>query len=86
MRWRKVPIKIGPCDTQATASNLRKGEQYEFRVKAVNEEGESEPLVSRRPITANPPVGMQTTVFFHYHWLWIMQILVKKSYFVISSF
>jgi hypothetical protein len=36
---------------------LEEGEQYEFRVSAVNEIGQSEPLVTDKPVTAKYPFG-----------------------------
>jgi len=54
-KWQKVPGLIGPNDTQATAKNLDDGEEYDFRVMAVNENGESEPLVTSGPIKAKFP-------------------------------
>jgi len=54
-KWQKVPGKIGPDETKATAKNLDPGEEYDFRVMAVNENGESEPLVTSGPIKAKYP-------------------------------
>lgn len=56
-KWSKCPGLIGPHDTEATARNLEKGEEYEFRVMAVNEEGESEPLETDGFIKAKHPWG-----------------------------
>jgi len=56
-KWQKCPGKIGPNDTQATAANLDTGEEYEFRVMAVNDNGESEPLTTTGPIKAKFPFG-----------------------------
>src|SRR6218665_902440 len=55
--WQKVPGTIGPNDTTATAKNLEPGEEYEFRVAAINENGESNPLVTTAPIKAKYPFG-----------------------------
>ncbi|KAK2158172.1 hypothetical protein LSH36_175g03003 [Paralvinella palmiformis] len=54
-RWQKVPGMISPRDTEATVRNLDQGQDYEFRVMAVNEHGESEPLVTDQAITAKHP-------------------------------
>ena len=36
---------------------LEEGQEYNFRVKAVNDEGESEPLEGDKPIKAKNPFG-----------------------------
>lgn len=55
-RW--VPVgRTGPNDTEIDVKGLQEGHDYEFRVKAINEEGESEPLVTDRSITAKNPFG-----------------------------
>ena len=36
---------------------LEDGEKYEFRVSAVNEHGQSEPLVTSRPVVAKYDFG-----------------------------
>jgi hypothetical protein len=56
-RWQKVPGMITPRDTEATARNLDQGQEYEFRVMAVNEHGESDPLVTEQAIKAKHPFG-----------------------------
>ena len=65
-KWQKCTGTIGPNDTQATAKNLDDGEEYDFRVMAVNENGESEPLVTSGPIKAKFPFGMKLFVLFSY--------------------
>lgn len=55
-RW----VPAGICDpekTEATVTGLEPGKKYEFRVKAVNEEGESEPLQTDGSILAKDPFG-----------------------------
>jgi hypothetical protein len=37
--------------------NLQPGQEYKFRVMAVNAEGESEPLEADKPIIAKNPFG-----------------------------
>uniref|UniRef100_A0A1I7S352 non-specific serine/threonine protein kinase n=1 Tax=Bursaphelenchus xylophilus TaxID=6326 RepID=A0A1I7S352_BURXY len=48
-----------PCakvkDTNAQIKGLKKGQQYQFRVKAVNKEGASDPLVTENATTAKNP-------------------------------
>jgi hypothetical protein len=56
-KWQKVPGNISPDETQATAKNLDEGQEYDFRVVAVNENGESDPLVTSAPIKAKYPFG-----------------------------
>jgi len=56
-KWSKCPGHIDPDETEATAKNLDEGQEYDFRVVAVNKEGESEPLVTTEPIKAKYPFG-----------------------------
>ena len=44
-------------DPSMEVNDLTPGHEYEFRVKAVNKEGESEPLVTLSPIVARDPFG-----------------------------
>ena len=53
-RW--VPCgEAGPGDTEAAVDGLAEGRSYKFRVKAVNAEGESEPLETEEAVTAKNP-------------------------------
>ncbi|CAG2161698.1 unnamed protein product [Oppiella nova] len=53
-RW--VPVaKVAPDKTTVDVTGLDTGKKYEFRVKAVNEEGESEPLDTDRTVLAKNP-------------------------------
>ena len=53
-RW--VPCKeVGPDDTDCVVDGLTEGKNYKFRVKAVNGEGESEPLESDEAVVAKNP-------------------------------
>ena len=53
-RW--VPCgEVGPGETQAKVEGLTPGKRYKFRVRAVNSEGESEPLTSQEAVTAGNP-------------------------------
>ena len=55
-KW--VPLCETPGDvTNTPAKPLEEGHEYMFRVKAVNEEGESEPLVADKYIKAKNPFG-----------------------------
>ncbi|GAU87381.1 hypothetical protein RvY_00244-2 [Ramazzottius varieornatus] len=49
--WEKA-AEIPGDKTSGTAPNLTEGEEYEFRVIAVNEGGESEPSVVSKPVVA----------------------------------
>ncbi|ODM93780.1 Twitchin [Orchesella cincta] len=53
-RW--IPAgEVGPGDTTFKVDGLTPKKKYKFRVKAVNKEGESEPLENDEPITAKNP-------------------------------
>ena len=55
-KWE--PLCETPGDvTNTHAKNLKEGHEYTFRVKAVNDEGESEPLVADKAIKAKNPFG-----------------------------
>ena len=56
-KWTPVSkfCRTPECDV----TGLDDGEQYEFRVAAVNDLGQSEPLVTDKPITAKHPFGIQ---------------------------
>lgn len=44
-------------DTQCGVPGLKPMRKYKFRVKAVNSEGQSEPLVTDKEILAKDPYG-----------------------------
>lgn len=53
-RW--IPAgEVGPDEHKFTFKNLTPNKKYKFRVKAVNKEGESEPLETTDPILAKNP-------------------------------
>ncbi|XP_037071182.1 twitchin-like [Pollicipes pollicipes] len=53
-RW--VPVgRVGPDETGMDVGGLVEGKNYQFRVKAVNEEGESEPLDTDHATLAKNP-------------------------------
>lgn len=53
-RW----VPIGRTDEpEFEVKGLQEGHDYQFRVKAVNEEGESEPLETDKATTAKNPFG-----------------------------
>lgn len=53
-RW--IPVgEVGPGETSFNFKGLTPNKKYKFRVKAVNKEGESEPLETTEPIVAKNP-------------------------------
>ena len=54
-KWTPVSkyCKTPECDV----TGLDEGEEYEFRVAAVNDQGQSDPLVTLKPIIAKHPFG-----------------------------
>ena len=54
-KW--TPVSKFCRSPECDVTGLDEGEQYEFRVAAVNDIGESEPLVTDKPITAKHPFG-----------------------------
>lgn len=60
-------VPIGRTDVpEMDVTGLTPGKEYEFRVKAINPEGESEPLVTDRAILAKNPYGKI------YKFIWIV--------------
>lgn len=53
------PVK----DTEFTVPHLKEGEEYQFRVKAVNEAGPGNPSTATGPVVAEKPEGL-----FKLHW------------------
>lgn len=45
-------------------TGLTPGKEYKFRVRALNKEGESNPLESTKPILAKNPFGKLSTYIF----------------------
>ena len=53
-RW----VPVGKTnDTEMDVKGLQEGQEYKFRVRAVNDEGESEPLETERATLAKNPFG-----------------------------
>lgn len=62
-RW--IPAgEVGPNEKTFTFSGLTPKKKYKFRVKAVNKEGESEPLEVEEAILAKNPYGKGTSKYF----------------------
>jgi predicted phage tail protein len=58
-KW--VPCgRVDPSKTEADITGLEPGKQYQFRVKAVNDEGESTPLETDHSIIAKNPFDVAT--------------------------
>lgn len=55
--WVPAVNWVDPKTTHATVPRLLEGTQYEFRVRAENMQGQGEPLVSDKPVTAKPSAG-----------------------------
>ena len=56
-KWLRVPGTIPADETQGTTKNLEPGDEYDFRVIAVNANGESEPFTTSKSITAKYSFG-----------------------------
>ena len=54
--WKKVG-EVKPDVTQFTADRLLTGNDYYFRVKAINKEGDSEPLDTTEPVKIRKKIG-----------------------------
>lgn len=68
VRVGRVPAdKLSPDGKgEFEVTGLTPGSEYKFRVTAVNNEGDSEPLVSDRPIVAKNPFGNDTPYIHHW--------------------
>lgn len=62
-RWTPVG-KAGKDQTEIPVTGLEEGKKYHFRVKAINNEGESEPLETDRSTLAKNPFGKIALVDF----------------------
>ncbi|KAL3252350.1 hypothetical protein MRX96_017669 [Rhipicephalus microplus] len=59
-----VPVaRVDPDKTECPVTGLIPGKQYQFRVKAVNAEGESEPLVTDGPTLAKNPIRLDFSAY-----------------------
>ena len=54
----KLSSNISICPITGTVPGLTYGETYQFRVKAVNKEGASDPLETDKAIVAKNPYGL----------------------------
>ena len=63
-KW--VPVcRTKPDVTNTPVKGLQEGHEYLFRVKAINQEGESEPLVADKAIKAKDAYGNSSMAFKH---------------------
>lgn len=62
-RWTRVG-KVSGDKPEMEVTGLTPGKEYQFRVSAINEEGESEPLETLKPIIAKNPFGMFYILIF----------------------
>jgi len=67
-------VPVGRTDKpEMDVKGLQEGKEYHFRVKAINEEGESEPLETESTTLAKNPYGKIKNKLegFFYHYLFI---------------
>lgn len=60
--WVPAVTYINPAFTHATVPRLIEGTRYEFRVRAENLQGLSEPLTTTEPIVAKNQFGMHCLI------------------------
>ena len=70
-KWTLVSKQCRTPGCEVTG--LDEGLEYEFRVAAVNDRGQSESLVTTKPIVAKHPFGM------HWHCLCLFFVIVCNS-------
>lgn len=61
--WVPAGRSTGP-EPSVELKNLTPGNEYQFRVRAVNAEGESDPLNAEEAVLAKDPFGMLITILF----------------------
>ena len=54
--WKKMK-EVGPTVTQLTVDRLVTGNDYHFRVKAINKEGESDAIETAEPVKIRKKIG-----------------------------
>lgn len=62
-RWVPVGRSTEP---EMEVRGLQEGHEYQFRVKAINEEGESEPLDTESATLAKNPYGMYLMLYIFF--------------------
>lgn len=73
-KWVRVGRVMG--DTQCGVPGLEDGKKYKFRVKAVNTEGESEPLTAEEPILAKDPFGKFYNILIDLNLITILTLIL----------
>lgn len=63
-KW--TPVSKFCRGTECDVGDLKEGESYEFRVSAVNDQGQSEPLITDRPIIAKHQFGTISAIHLPY--------------------
>lgn len=77
VRVGKVPGGDKP-ELEMNVTGLEPNSEYKFRVTAVNDEGDSEPLVTEKPIVAKNPYGMMVKIDLVLHkFCWSKKINIK---------
>lgn len=79
IRVGKVPGDKFGDEPEITVTGLEPGHEFKFRVRAVNDEGDSEPLTTEKAIIAKNPFGKLGFIFRQSSMLY----LFKKKKFVI---
>ncbi len=79
--WK--PVNERPVrDTELTVPALEPGEKYEFRVRAKNEAGFSEPSETTKPIQIKPKFCISTLFSFHFDPILFFRILFNFHVFL----
>jgi len=64
-KWEPLTHSVGPDVTEFRVPKLKEGEDYKFRVRAENDQGQSDPLDSDKATKVKNPFG--TTPIFLLH-------------------
>lgn len=84
--WVPAGRSNGP-EPSAELNNLTPGTEYQFRVRAVNAEGESEPLKAEEPVLAKDPYGKHEALCdLQYTWLITYLSCIKHTIFFLATF
>lgn len=76
-KWVRVgKIPGNSPNMEFDITGLNPGSEYKFRVTAVNDEGDSEPLESERGVVAKNPYG---TYFMHCNAIFCLYETIKRK-------